>query len=196
MKELMTSRAKTARRLLATLFSVLALAPVAAKAQALTAFTTSTVVLRAGPSISYPHVLVVGGGAPVAVYGCLAGWSWCDVSFQNARGWIDADYLSSPYRGAHVPIPRYGARLGVPVLGFSFNDYWGSYYRDRPWFNHRGHWAPRDHGPYYPPHGPPHQPPHHPDRPPHRPDRPTHGPDRPPHGPDRPPHAGPRSNAQ
>jgi uncharacterized protein YraI len=190
-----TSRPATVRRWLAGLFSVLALvpalapAPAQAQAQAVTGFTTSSVVLRAGPSVAYPHVLVIPGGAPVTVYGCVAGWTWCDVSYQDARGWVTGTYLSSSYQGARVPLPGFAARLGLPILGFAFNDYWGRYYRDRPWFNQRSHWAPRDHGHYPPPHGP-HRPPHHgPNRPPHHgQDRPGHAPNRPPQKPDRPAH--------
>jgi uncharacterized protein YraI len=187
MRKTSTSRLLTGRHLVALLFPAALLAPVMAQAQAPTAFTTTTVVLRAGPSVEYPHVAVVDGGAPVTLYGCLPGWRWCDVSFRNNRGWVAGGYLSAPYRGQNVPLVNFGARIGLPIIGFSFDDYWGSYYRDRPWFGHRQHWMhhPRGH----------HRPPHHmPHRPPQGTPQPPHGPGRPPHAPH--PHPTPRSDSR
>ncbi len=150
------------RGLLAILLLALLLLPAAAKAQS--AFTTTAVSLRAGPAVTYPSVLVLGPGTPLTVNGCLSGWSWCDVSSPAARGWVAGAYLTSPYQGARVPLSGYGLQLGLPIIAFSLNDYWGRYYRDRPWYRDRDRWG---HG------GPIHRPPVH--RPPvHRP--PVHRP--------------------
>ncbi|MEI9986307.1 MAG: SH3 domain-containing protein [Aliidongia sp.] len=100
------------------IFAATLLAPAAVKAQPLTVSTTTTVVLRAGPGVEYPHVSVIHGGTPVTVYGCLSGWSWCDVSFRDARGWVAGGYLSTPYNGRTGLLPNLGARLGLPITPF------------------------------------------------------------------------------
>jgi uncharacterized protein YraI len=148
------------RRLPAVLGLALALLflPTAARAQA--ALTTTAVTLRAGPSTDYPQVLVLPTAAPVTVYGCLDGWSWCDVSFQAYRGWVYGAYLSYPYQGNNVPILGFGATLGLPIISFSLGDYWGRYYQGRPWYGRRDYWLrhppPPRPGPggYHPPHRP------------------------------------------
>jgi uncharacterized protein YraI len=109
-------------------------------AKAADAYTSTSVSMRAGPSTDYPRVLVLNAGVPVTVYGCLQDYSWCDTSFQDARGWVAGSYLTYPYQGNRVAIPAFGAQLGLAVLNFSLNDYWGSYYRNRPWYGRRDYW--------------------------------------------------------
>ncbi|HEY8614524.1 MAG TPA: SH3 domain-containing protein [Roseomonas sp.] len=65
----------------------------AGPASAAPGFATGTVNLRAGPGITYPQVTVVPAGAPVEIFGCLQGYSWCDVGFGQVRGWVSANYL-------------------------------------------------------------------------------------------------------
>jgi uncharacterized protein YraI len=123
----------------------------AGAANAYEAVVTSPGPLEAGPSSDYPQVAELGPGAPVTVYGCLNGYEWCDVSFQDNRGWFDAQQLAVPYQGQQVPIFDYGVQIGLPVIGFSFNDYWGRYYHNRPFFGERARYvnipmpAPRAH---------------------------------------------------
>ncbi len=105
------------------------------------AVVTSSAPLEAGPSPDYPQVDELDAGAPVTVYGCVNGYEWCDVSFQGNRGWFDAQYLTVPYQGQQVPIFDYGVQIGLPVIGFSFDDYWGRYYHDRPFFGERERYA-------------------------------------------------------
>jgi uncharacterized protein YraI len=114
---------------------------ISAGAQAYEAFVARPAALLAGPSPDYPPVLNFNGGEPVEVYGCLQDYSWCDISFQDYRGWFEADLLAYPYEGQRVPLYEYGYRIGVPVIGFSFDDYWGRYYYNRPFFRERERWA-------------------------------------------------------
>src|ERR1700743_2950837 len=130
---------------LAAGFAVL---PMTANAQS-QAFTTSPVNVRAGPASDYPIVAQLPGGVPVAVMGCIANFQWCDVATSNLRGWVYASRLSSPYQGSNVPLMSYGTTLGLPILGFSIADYWGNYYRGRPWYNQQSRWA--HHAPPPPP---------------------------------------------
>jgi uncharacterized protein YraI len=113
------------------------------------AYTNSPVNLYAGPAQDYPVVSQLPGGAPVAVFGCVAGYTWCDVALQDQRGWVYAGYLNYPYQGSNVPLLTYGTAIGLPIVTFSIGAYWGSYYRGRPWYGQQEHWA------HHPPPGPP-----------------------------------------
>jgi uncharacterized protein YraI len=90
--------------------------------------------LRAGPARDYPVVAVLGENFPLDVQGCVADYSWCDVIAGQSRGWVYAGNIRYPYRGNYVPLNSYGEVIGIGVLGFMLGDYWGSYYRDRPWY--------------------------------------------------------------
>ncbi len=106
-------------------------------AEAARAYTTDTITVFGGPSPEYPPIFNLYPGTPVEVYGCIQGWTWCDVSFEGNRGWAYGEQLDYPYQGRRVPIYGFGYRLGLPIIGFSFDDYWGRYYRDRPFWGER-----------------------------------------------------------
>jgi uncharacterized protein YraI len=105
------------------------------------AYTSEPVDLFAGPSDAYPVVTELGPNVPVTVMGCVSDYSWCDVALPGLRGWVYGDYLSYPYQGAYVPLTGYGAVIGLPIVTFSVGAYWGSFYRDRPWYGDRDRWA-------------------------------------------------------
>ncbi|WP_413188862.1 SH3 domain-containing protein [Paraburkholderia sacchari] len=105
------------------------------------AYTSEPVDLFAGPSEAYPVVSELGPNVPVTVMGCVSDYSWCDVALPGLRGWVYAEYLSYPYQGAYVPLIGYGAAIGLPIVTFSVGAYWGSFYRDRPWYGDRDRWA-------------------------------------------------------
>ena len=96
------------------------------------AYTTSPVNLYAGPAQDYPVVSQLPAGVPVAVMGCVSGYTWCDVAIQDQRGWVYAGYLNYPYQGNNVQLLNYGTAIGLPIVTFSIGTYWGSYYRGRP----------------------------------------------------------------
>lgn len=112
-------------------------------ASAQNAFTSRPMNVRAGPNGDYPLVAQLGEGEPLDVHGCLSDWSWCDVSFDDSRGWIYAGGLSFVYQGARVPIYSFGPRLGLPIISFSLLTYWDNYYRRRPWYAQRDEWTHR-----------------------------------------------------
>lgn len=105
------------------------------------AYTSEPVDLYAGPSGDYPVVTELGPNVPVTVMGCVSDYSWCDVALPDLRGWIYGAYLAYPYQGGYVPVEGYGAAIGLPIVTFSFGAYWGSFYRDRPWYGDRERWA-------------------------------------------------------
>ncbi|RFU47686.1 SH3 domain-containing protein [Paraburkholderia sp. DHOC27] len=147
---LKTNATRTLTR--AALASLLAL-PCFAFAQ-VQAYTNQPVNLMAGPDDSYPVVTGLGPNQPLTVMGCVSDYSWCDVALDDLRGWIYGDAINYPYEGNYVPLPSYGAVIGLPVVVFSIDSYWGRYYQGRPWYGDRDRWRNE------PPHGnpPPHPP--------------------------------------
>lgn len=108
------------------------------------AMTTTSADLYAGPDDSYPMVAQVDSNTAVQVNGCLDDWSWCDVSFQDARGWLYSPDITYMYQGGYVPLYQYAPSLGIAVVPFSIDVYWGQYYQGRPWFAQRTQWEHRD----------------------------------------------------
>lgn len=110
-------------------------------ASALTAVTTEPVPLRAGPAIDFPIVDSIPDDARVNVHGCVRAYRWCDVSWRDARGWVQGDDLAYFYQQSYVPIIEYGPRIvGLPIISFSIDTYWDRHYRGRPWYRERTRW--------------------------------------------------------
>jgi len=140
----------TRRRICNWIIGLAAALPAAAMAAE--AYTTTAVNLRAGPDVDYPLVRWVPEGTGVEVHGCLADFRWCDVEVYGDRGWMSASFLVYPYQNSAVPIVTYGAVIGLPLIGFTFDSYWHDHYRGRPWYDNRQRWAYRHRPEYYPPH--------------------------------------------
>lgn len=126
--------------LVLTAMAMLAL-PGAAQAQA--AYTAKSAHLRAGPARDYPVVAVLPAGLAIWVQGCLADYTWCDVTVGADRGWVYAANISYTYQGNPVPVLRYGPEIGIAIVGFMLLDYWADHYRDRPIYRDRDRWAHR-----------------------------------------------------
>ena len=139
-----------------TLF-VLAIAALPGIAAADDAFTLRPADIYAGPDSEYPVIAQLPPNTEVGVAGCLSDWSWCDVTFANARGWVYAGDLGYPYEGRRVAIIEFGPRLHIPAVTFSLVSYWDAHYRSRPFFRERDQWAGRIHVEAnrggHPPHG-------------------------------------------
>jgi uncharacterized protein YraI len=114
-----------------------------ATALAENAVTADVASVRAGPDESYPEVAQLDADSPIQVMGCLDDWSWCDVTFGDNRGWLYAPDISYEYEGGYVPFYTYAPAFGLPVITFSLDAYWGSHYRDRPWYGRRDEWVHR-----------------------------------------------------
>ena len=124
------------------LLAAAALAPLSALAA--DGYVNGYVNLRAGPDVRYPRVATLPPGTPIAVFGCTSGWSWCDVRGDGARGWISANFVSYPYDNQRVILSAYGGRIGIPIVNFVLDAYWGSHYRNRSWYPQRTQWARPD----------------------------------------------------
>lgn len=149
-----------AQQLVLRTLAALALAlPLAATAEQ--ARTKQWVNVRAGPAGNYPTVMRLPPGSYLQVYGCTSGYRWCDViSSDGQRGWAQGGSLYYPYEDRMVPVMGYGPSFGIPITPFVMVDYWGSYYRERPWYGQRRYWGPGyGHGAGYAPgYGPGHGP--------------------------------------
>ncbi|MDR2852053.1 MAG: SH3 domain-containing protein [Burkholderiaceae bacterium] len=122
---------------------------VAAIAMPLAAAAQQTVlngacILQAGPGPNYPAVAQLGPGTPATVMGCVGGYGWCDVVVPGGlRGWMSSDCLGYSFQGLSVPLFTLAAIIGVPIITFSIDNYWNSYYRDRPWYVEPRWWGGR-----------------------------------------------------
>lgn len=128
----------------ALVVSVLGVAP--APAQEIASVTTD-LNLRAGPGTQYPVITTIPYGSQVRVYGCLRGYSWCDVFWAGTRGWVSARYLGYAYQQRDRVIAEIGPAIGLPIIAFSFGDYAERHYHDRPFYRdwRRRYWD-HDHG--------------------------------------------------
>jgi len=121
-------------------FCALIAAPSLAEA-AVRGFATANVNMRSGPSTGYPAVTVIPVGAPVTINGCMSSVNWCDVSFAGGRGWVSGNYVQASYQSRRVYVaPDYYPRLGIPLVTFDVDTYWGRYYRDRDFYRERDRW--------------------------------------------------------
>ena len=122
----------------------------AGAARAAPGYVTDGVNLRAGPGVDYPLVTPLPPGTPAEIYGCLPGWTWCDIAVNGpqggVRGWAAGPRLQLAYNGQPVELPEYGPQFGLPIIGFDVDNYWGTYYRAEPWFGDRGRWRGDFHG--------------------------------------------------
>ncbi|WP_374447644.1 SH3 domain-containing protein [Stella sp.] len=127
---------------LAVIAALPAAAPAAAQSQA---WVTTNVNLRSGPGTMYPPVLVVPAGAPVAVFGCVEGYSWCDIAYGEARGFVAGSLLSYEYQSVRRPVIEIGPQVALPIIAFALGSYWDNHYRARPFYRERDRWERRYH---------------------------------------------------
>lgn len=116
-------------KVLLGVLALLLLAPVQARAAEV--FTMHPMDLRAGPKHDYPLLMIVPAKAKLRLFGCLKKYDWCDVASGKLRGWIRGNHIAVTQHGRNIRIQPNAEALGVPVLAFNQNTYWGRYYPDR-----------------------------------------------------------------
>jgi uncharacterized protein YraI len=109
-------------------------------ASAASGFVTGNVNLRAGPSTDYPVVVTLVAGEGLEIFGCLSGYSWCDVDWNGYRGWVSSNYLQTVYQSRRVRL----VEAPPAIISFSFGTYWDDYYRGRPFYRDRDRYDRRD----------------------------------------------------
>ncbi len=125
---------------LLTLISSLFVVGLALKAEASEAFVVDNTFLFSGPDYDMPRVERLRHGSSVDVIGCIDGYQWCDVVTFDERGWVPGDFLEFDMDGRREPIYSAAPFLGLMILSFSLEEYWGEHYHHRPWFHDRDHW--------------------------------------------------------
>ena len=102
------------------------------------AVVTGDLNVRTGPGPGYQRYGTIPAGDEVTVYGCLAGYNWCDIDWAGGRGWVSGNYLLTLGRQYYRrPLSSVGVYVGVPVLGFDPYDYHRRYYTGRSWYHDR-----------------------------------------------------------
>jgi len=102
------------------------------------AIVTTDLNVRTGPGPDYQRYGTIPAGDQVTVYGCLAGYNWCDVDWRGGRGWVSGNYLLTLGREYYRrPLSSVGVYVGVPAIGFDPYDYHRRYYTGRSWYHDR-----------------------------------------------------------
>jgi uncharacterized protein YraI len=107
------------------------LLPITGAGAQATGFATADVNMRAGPSTEYPRIIVLPEGGELQVFGCVRGYTWCDVGYFQYRGWVSSRYLSIFYDD--YTYQPYRPRVVVPIITFDFG-YWDTWYPSYPWY--------------------------------------------------------------
>ena len=131
---------KTVRSAIVAGFATVALLVAPSLAQAAQGFIVAATDLRAGPDDQFPPVDQMQAGAEVEVFGCLQGNIWCDVAFQQDRGWVSGQDLEVVYQSQRVKAVEVQVEV-VPLVTFEVATYWDRHYHDKPFFKDRDRFA-------------------------------------------------------
>lgn len=131
---------KAAFALMIALLFVLPLGGITKAFAATSGVAVADVNLRAGPATRYPVVIVMPQNASLAVHGCVADQSWCDVGWSGNRGWVSARYIHVFYNGQKTVLtPVIAPVVGITTVTFTAA-YWDSYYRSYSWHRQWHHY--------------------------------------------------------
>lgn len=112
-----------------------------ATAAGVAGFSGVNLKIRSGPSVRFPAVGVSGAGSELTIHGCLARYTWCDVSAPGVRGWASGAHIQFVYETRRVYVPAYAERVEIPTVTFNLTSYWDDYYRDRDFYGEVDHWS-------------------------------------------------------
>jgi uncharacterized protein YraI len=97
--------------------------------------------IRSGPSVRFPAVGVSAAGSELIIHGCLARYTWCDVSASGVRGWASGPHIQFIYETRRVYVPAYASHVEIPTVTFNLVSYWEDYYHDRDFYAELDHWS-------------------------------------------------------
>jgi uncharacterized protein YraI len=109
-------------------------------AQAAQGVIVQNTALHAGPDDQFPPVDEVQAGTNVDVNGCLTGFTWCDISFQQDRGWVTGQDLEILFQSRRVRVTEATPDV-LPFVAFEFDSYWQQNYASRPFYRDRDRYA-------------------------------------------------------
>lgn len=96
--------------------------------------------IRSGPSVRFPAVGVLGAGSELTIHGCIAHYTWCDVTASAMRGWVSGAHIQFVYGERRDYVPAYAAQVEIPIIKFDVTNYWGEYYREYDFYHGLDHW--------------------------------------------------------
>lgn len=115
-----------------------------AMANAAVSVSTADLNMRSGPNTSFGVIAVIPEGDEVEVFGCVQGYSWCDVAWAGFRGWSYSEFLANVDGENTTFWVDYAPRVSFPVVAFSYFAYHDRWYRKRPWYRKRRYAIRRD----------------------------------------------------
>jgi uncharacterized protein YraI len=129
-------------RIIAYAASLLAVVNFAGNAVAvdITGYSGVNLNIRSGPSTRFPLVGVLGAGSELRIHGCLARYTWCDVSASGTRGGVSGAHIQLVDEARRVYVPAYAAHSGISIVTFDLTTYWNDYYRDRDFYAQYDTW--------------------------------------------------------
>jgi uncharacterized protein YraI len=104
---------------------------------ATTWYAPSVNQLHSGPDATFPVVASVPANAQMTVYGCLQNWSWCDVAWNDQRGWLPGSSIQTVYQSKPAYITEVAPAMNVPVETYSTATYWDTHYQSAPFYTQR-----------------------------------------------------------
>jgi len=97
--------------------------------------------IRSGPSVRFPAVGVLGASSELVIHGCIARYTWCDVSASGMRGWASGAHIQFVYEDRRVYVPAYAAHVEIPIITFDVTNYWREYYHEYDFYRDLNHWS-------------------------------------------------------
>jgi uncharacterized protein YraI len=111
------------------------------RAQALAGYSGVNLNIRSGPSARFPAVGRLAAGSSLAIHGCVARYTWCDVSASNVRGWVSGAYIQFVHETRRVYVPAYAEQAQIPVVTFNVSSYWRDNYHDYGFYGQIDSWS-------------------------------------------------------
>ena len=111
------------------------------RAADMAAYSAVNLNVRSGPSTRFPAVGVLGAGSDLIIHGCIARYTWCDISASGLRGWASGAHVQFVHEARRVYVPAFAAQVEIPIVTFNVTSYWHDYYRDQTFYGELERWS-------------------------------------------------------